>query len=110
MSSQKSFYKQDLKILSLTPDFIKYLEKTIHGIIVGIPSLKKEYPKFKSDWKFDNDFDFLYGCIVGQILGTSLTAFKIIHNREARSDEILTIGELIESYFPLIRDEIRNSS
>lgn len=92
--------------MSLSPEFRKYLEETIHGIITGIPSLKKEYPKFKDDWKFDNESDFLYGCIVGQILGTSLTAFKMTHNREARSDEILMIGQLVESYFPLIRDEI----
>lgn len=96
--------------MPLSPEFRKYLEESIHGIIMAIPSLKKEYPKFKSDWRFDNDFDFLYGCIVGQILGTSLTAFKMIHNREAKSDEILMIGELVESYFPLIRDEIKGSS
>lgn len=51
--------------MSLSPEFRKYLEETIHGIIMGIPSLKNEYPKFKNDWKFDNEFDFLYGCIVG---------------------------------------------
>ncbi len=95
--------------MSLSPEFRKYLEETIHGIIIGIPALKNEYPKFKSEWRFDSEFDFLYGCIVGQILGTSLTAFKMIHNREARADEILTIGQLVESYFPLIRDEINSS-
>jgi hypothetical protein len=95
--------------VSLSQEFRKYLEETIHRIILGVPSLKKEYPKFKSDWKFDNEFDFLYGCIVGQILGSSLTAFKMIHNREAKPDEILMIGELVESYFPLIRDEINSS-
>lgn len=95
--------------MSLSQEFRKYLEETIHLIILGIPSLKKEYPKFKSDWKFDNESDFLYGCIVGQILGSSLTSFKMIHNREAKPDEMLMIGELVESYFPLIRDEINSS-
>jgi hypothetical protein len=99
----------DWNSVPLNPEFKKYLEEAIHGIIIGIPILKKEYPKFKNDWKFSNEFDFLYGCIVGQILGTSLTAFKMIHDREAKSDEILSIGELIESYFPLIRDEIQNA-
>lgn len=96
--------------MPLNPEFKKYLEETIHGIIVGIPTLKKEYPKFKNNWKFSNEFDFLYGCIVGQILGTSLTAFKMTHDREAKPDEILSIGELVESYFPLIRDEIQNAT
>jgi len=98
------------EIMSLSPEFRKYLDETIHGMIIGIPSLKKEYPKFKNEWKFDNEFDFLYGCIVGQILGASLTAFKMIHSREARTDEILMIGEIVESYFPMIRDEIKSSS
>ncbi len=96
--------------MPLSPEFRKYIEDTIHGIMAGIPTLKKEYPRFKSDWKFENEFDFLYGCIVGQMLGTCLTAFKIIYNREAKPDEILSIGELVESYFPLIRDAIKNNS
>ena len=70
--------------------------------------MKKEYPKFKNDWRFESDFDFLYGCIVGQMLGTSLTSFRIIHEREAKAEEILSIGDLVESYFPLIRDKIQN--
>lgn len=92
--------------MPLSQEFQKYIEETIHGIIVGIPTLKKEYPKFKEEWKFESVFDFLFGCIVGQMLGTSLTAFKLIHGREATSNEILSIGELVESYFPLVRKEI----
>ena len=73
---------------------------------MAIPTLKKEYPKLKQDWKFEHEYDFLYGNIVGQILGSSLTAFKMTYQREATSEEILVIGEIIESYFPLIRDSI----
>jgi len=73
-----------------------------------IPTLKQEYPKLKDGWKFEHDLDFIYGIIIGQILGSSFTAFKMIYNREASSEEILMIGEIIESYFPLIRDEIMN--
>ncbi len=71
-----------------------------------IPTLRQEYPKLKNDWKFEHDLDCIYGSIIGQILGSSFTAFKMIYNREASSEEILMIGEIIESYFPLIRDEI----
>lgn len=93
--------------MALTPEFRKYVEGSIHSIILGIPALKKEYPKFKGEWEFGSEFDFLYGCIVGQMLGTTLTAFKIMHGREAEASEMLAIGEMVESYFPLIRDEIR---
>ncbi len=96
--------------MPLDREFRKYLEDTIAIIITGIPILKVEYPKFKNDWQFESEFDFLYGCIVGQMLGTGLTAFKMMYNREAKPEEILMIGELIESYFPLIRDEIKGSS
>ena len=92
--------------MALTPEFRHRIEESIHGIIITIPTLKQEYPKLKNEWKFEHDFDFIYGVIVGQILGSCLTAFKMIYNREATSDEILMIGEIIESYFPLIRDEI----
>ena len=92
--------------MPLSQEFQKYLEETIHRIIMGIPTLKKEYPKFREEWKFESIFDFLFGCIVGQMLGTALTAFKLMHGRHATSDEILSIGEIVESYFPSIRGEI----
>ncbi|HJU14619.1 MAG TPA: hypothetical protein VJ792_09215 [Candidatus Nitrosotalea sp.] len=92
--------------MPLDQEFRRYLADTIHGIMASIPTLKKEYPKFRGDWKFESEFDFLYGCIVGQVLGTGLTAFKMIYEREAASDEILDIGELVESYFPEIRERI----
>ncbi len=93
----------------LTPEFRHRVEESIHGIIMTIPTLKQEYPKLKNEWKFEHDFDFIYGIIVGQMLGSCLTAFKMIYDREATSDEILIIGEIIESYFPLIRDEIMHT-
>jgi len=92
--------------VDLTLEFRHRIEDTIHKVIMTIPTLKQEYPKLKNDWKFEHDFDFIYGVIVGQILGSSLTAFKMIYDKEASSEEILMIGEIIESYFPLIRDEI----
>ncbi len=92
--------------MALTLEFRQRIEDSIHGIIMTIPTLKQEYPKLKNEWKFEHDFDFIYGSIIGQILGSCLTAFKMTYDREATSEEILMIGEIIESYFPLIRDEI----
>jgi len=95
-----------LIVVELTSEFRHRIEDNIHEIIMSIPTLKQEYPKLKNDWKFEHDLDFIYGSIIGQILGSSFTAFKMIYNREASSEEILAIGEIIESYFSLIRDEI----
>lgn len=96
--------------MALNHEFLQRIEDNIHGIIITIPTLKQEYPRLKNDWKFEHDFDFIYGIVIGQILGSCLTAFKIIYNREATSEEILMIGEIVESYFPLIRQEIMNGS
>jgi len=93
----------------LTLEFRHRIEDNIHEIIMTIPTLKQEYPKLKNDWKFEHDLDFIYGSIIGQILGSSFTAFKMIYNREASSEEILMIGEIIESYFHIIRDEITHN-
>jgi len=93
----------------LTLEFRHRIEDNIHEIIMTIPTLKQEYPKLKNDWKFEHDLDFIYGSIIGQILGSSFTAFKMIYNKEASSEEILMISEIIESYFPIIRDEITHN-
>jgi hypothetical protein len=92
--------------VELSSEFRHRIEDNIHKIIMTIPTLKQEYPKLKKDWRFEHDLDFIYGSIIGQILGSSFTAFKMTYDREASPDEILVIGEIIESYFPLIRDEI----
>ena len=96
--------------MDLTLEFRHRIEDSIHEIIMSIPALKQEYPKLKNDWKFEHDLDFIYGNIIGQILGSSFTAFKMLYNRKASSEEILMIGEIIESYFPLIRDEITHQN
>ena len=92
--------------MSLTVEFRKMIEENIHEIVLGIPTLKQEYPKLKQQWKFEHEYDFLYGVVIGQILGSTMTAFKLVYKRKATSEEILMIGEMIESYFPLIRETI----
>ncbi len=92
--------------MSLTSELQKIIEENIHSIVMSIPKLKEEYPKLKHDWKFENEYDFLYGSIIGQILGSTMTAFKLKYQRQATTEEMTTIGEIIESYFPLIRETI----
>lgn len=92
--------------MSLTPEFRKMIEENIHSIVMSIPMLKQEYPKLKQNWKFEHDFDFLYGSIIGQILGSTMSAFKLKYQRQTTTEEMMVIGEIIESYFPLIRETI----
>ena len=92
--------------MSLTPEFHKIVEENIHTIVLSIPTLKHEYPKLKQDWKFEHEYDFLYGSIIGQILGSTMSVFKLKYQRQATADEMMMISEIIESYFPLIRETI----
>lgn len=93
-------------LMSLTPELQKIIEENIHTIVMSIPKLKEEYSKLKHDWKFEHEHDFLYGSIIGQILGSTMTAFKLEYQRQATTEEMMAIGEIIESYFPLIRETI----
>lgn len=93
-------------LMSLTPEFHKIIEENIHTIVMSIPKLKEEYSKLKQDWKFEHEYDFLYGSIIGQILGSTMTAFKLKYQRQATTEEMMIIGEIIESYFPLIQETI----
>ena len=81
--------------MSLTSELQKIIEENIHSIVMSIPKLKEEYPKLKHDWKFENEYDFLYGSIIGQILGSTMTAFKLKYQRQATTEEMTTIGEII---------------
>lgn len=92
--------------MPLTIEFRKMIEENIHEIVLGIPALKQEYPQLKQEWKFEHEHDFLYGVVIGQILGSTMAAFKLEYKRQATSEEMLMIGEIIESYFPLIRETI----
>lgn len=92
--------------MSLDIDLQKIIEENIHAIVMSIPKLKEEYSKLKDDWKFEHEFDFLYGSIIGQILGSTMTVFKLKYQRHATTEEMMMIGEIIESYFPLIRETI----
>ena len=92
--------------MSLSSELQKIIEENIHIIIMSIPKLKEEYSKLKQDWKFEHERDFLYGSIIGQILGSTMTVFKLKYQRQATTEEMMMIGEIIESYFPLIRETI----
>ena len=82
--------------MSLDIDLQKIIEENIHAIVMSIPKLKEEYSKLKDEWKFEHEFDFLYGSIIGQILGSTMTAFKLKYQRQATTEEMMMIGEIIE--------------
>ena len=61
-------------------------------------------PRVGQIWDCANIGDFLCGFFVGEMVGSALSAFKIIHKREPTDDEHLEIIELVESYSKDIKE------
>ena len=61
-------------------------------------------PRVGETWNCDNVGDFLCGFFVGEMVGSALSAFQIVHKREPSADEHLEIIELVESYSKEIKE------
>ena len=61
-------------------------------------------PRIGDVWKCDNTGDFLCGFFVGEMVGSALSAFQIVHQREPTADEHLEIIELVESHAKEIKE------
>ena len=61
-------------------------------------------PRVGQTWNCENVGDFLCGFFVGEMVGSALSAFQIVHKREPTADEHLEIIELVESYSKEIKE------
>lgn len=55
-------------------------------------------PRVGQLWNCQNVGDFLCGFFVGEMVGSALSAFQIVHKREPTAEEHMEIIELVESY------------
>jgi hypothetical protein len=55
-------------------------------------------PRVSQLWNCQNVGDFLCGFFVGEMVGSALSAFQIVHKREPTAEEHVEIIELVESY------------
>lgn len=55
-------------------------------------------PRIGQVWSCKNTGDFLCGFFVGEMVGSALSAFQVVHRREPTPDEHMEIIELVESY------------
>ena len=55
-------------------------------------------PRVGQVWDCKSLGDFLCGFFVGEMVGSALSAFQIVHKREPTGEEHLEIIELVESY------------
>jgi hypothetical protein len=61
-------------------------------------------PRVGQLWDCQNVGDFLCGFFVGEMVGSVLSAFQIVHKREPTAEEHMEIIELVESYSKDIKE------
>ena len=64
-------------------------------------------PRVGQVWDGQNTGDFLCGFFVGEMVGSALSAFQIVHKREPTAEEHLEIIELVENHSKEIKDFFR---
>jgi hypothetical protein len=61
-------------------------------------------PRIDNVWDCENVGDFLCGFFVGEMVGSALSAFQVVHKREPTEKEHLKIIELVEGYSKEIKE------
>ncbi|MEX2193443.1 MAG: hypothetical protein WD717_08740 [Nitrosarchaeum sp.] len=61
-------------------------------------------PRVGQLWNCQNVGDFLCGFFIGEMVGSALSAFQIVHKREPTGEEHMEIIELVESYSKEIKE------
>lgn len=61
-------------------------------------------PRVGQLWDCENVGDFLCGFFVGEMVGSALSAFQVVHQREPTEQEHLEIIELVESHSKEIKE------
>ena len=83
--------------MALDPDFklqtTKLIEETLELYKTSGAS-----PRVGQVWDCKSLGDFLCGFFVGEMVGSALSAFQIVHKREPTGEEHFEIIELVESY------------
>lgn len=83
--------------MTLDPDFSK---KTDELIVQTLDLYKKSEasPRVDQVWACENLGDFLCGFFVGEMVGSALGAFQVIHKREPTPEEHMDIVKLVEGH------------
>ena len=82
--------------MTLDPEFSKQTTELITQTL-DLYKTAGASPRVGQLWDCQNVGDFLCGFFVGEMVGSALSAFQIVHQREPTPDEHLEIIELVES-------------
>lgn len=89
--------------MTLDPEFAK---QTTELIVQTLELYQKAgaSPRVGEKWNCENVGDFLCGFFVGEMVGSALSAFQVVHQREPNAEEHLEIIELVESHSKEIKE------
>ena len=89
--------------MTLDPEFSKQTTKLIQQTL-ELYKTAGASPRVGQLWDCENVGDFLCGFFVGEMVGSALSAFQVVHKREPTEQEHLEIIELVESHSKEIKE------
>ncbi len=89
--------------MTLDPEFAKQTTDLIEQTL-ELYKTAGASPRIGETWDCASIGDFLCGFFVGEMVGSALSAFQIVHQREPTSDEHLEIINLVENYSKEIKE------
>jgi hypothetical protein len=89
--------------MTLDPEFSKQTTELITQTLELYKSAGAS-PRVGQLWNCQNVGDFLCGFFVGEMVGSALSAFQVVHQREPTPDEHLEIIELVEGHSKEIKE------
>ncbi len=87
----------------LDPEFTRRTTELILQTLELYKSSKVS-PRVDKMWGCENIGNFLCGFFVGEMVGSALCSFQVVHNREPTADEHLEIVKLVEDHAEEIRE------
>ena len=89
--------------MTLDPEFAQQTTDLINQTL-DLYKTAGASPRVGDTWDCQNIGDFLCGFFVGEMVGSALSAFQIVHKREPSAEEHLEIIELVESHSKEIKE------
>jgi hypothetical protein len=89
--------------MTLDPEFSKQTTQLITETL-ELYKTAGASPRVGQLWDCQNVGDFLCGFFVGEMVGSALSAFQVVHQREPTPEEHMEIIELVESYSKEIKE------
>jgi len=83
--------------------FRNALDEVIRNGIKDLATIEELNERLKKAWKYDDEYNFMYGQTVGFYRGIARKMFRDSYDIEPDSEEIAELDEIIESHASELR-------